>query len=999
MDERILTPGHTPAAGRFPVDETRVSPEEWPEALVEVAGPQLVLGGPGTGKTEFLARRAVHLLTEEVDVSERVLLLSFTRGGASDLRRRIRARLDRSVGRIGTTTYHGLALELLETYAARRGWPEPPTVLAGPEHVHLVGTLLAEEDPRRWSPAFRGLLPSPAFAAEVTDFLLRCREELVDAAALAELAASRDDWRGLPEFLRRYDRALRAQGRIDYGTLLTEAVALLEDPEVRRRLGERLTYVLVDEYQDTTTARSALLRLLVAHHRNLTAAADPYQAIYGFRGTSPGSLERFAVDFPPLAGGRCRRLVLTTSFRVPAAILAAAVRVAGPDLPGMAGPVLPAPGRGSVETYHFPHRHEEAGWIAAEIERLHREQGIPYGSMAVLVRNTRRLLPELSQALEHRHVPHERPDARLVDRPVVRLVLDCVRAAAGAPEVRDAALRRLLLGPLFRLTIGQLHDLRRRRTDDDPEHVLDHVPAAGALAELLHSPEWATSLPAAAGLWHLWTSLPQLVAFVMDPERAAERAAWGSFAQVLERATERDPSLTLVDHLRLTHEEGFEPTPLLARRPGDEDRLTLATLHQVKGREFSVVFIADAVEGVLPDLRARDSLLGTRHLTPHLSGDTARYRARRLEEERRLAYTAMTRVTRRVVWTTADVGPDGTRATPSRFLAYVVDATAETGGADTTAPGRYPVTPREWEASLKRTLTDPAAPSTERLAALVILADGPRVGLRPPDRLAGALPRGSDRGLVGPDPTLSPSQALLFEECPRRYALERRLGMGVEGNVHAEFGRLLHAVLERVEREALARGEAHGTLAEARHVLDDLFSPARFGGEPMATAWRRRAEAALNNLYARWPSPGRVIDVERPVELRHAGHRWKGRVDRLEERDGTVVVVDYKTARTPATLAEAATSLQLGFYALALASDPSVPPEAEFWYPLGPGRAALTVRRFDGAALDDVAARLAAAGAGIRAERWPAIVGDGCRVCAVRAVCPALPEGREAFLP
>ncbi|HSL81711.1 MAG TPA: ATP-dependent helicase, partial [Thermoanaerobaculia bacterium] len=545
--------------------ETRIDPDGWDAAVADVDGPQLVVAGPGAGKTEFLVRRALHLMDRAGVHAEQVLMLSFSRRGAADLRRRVAAGLGRSFTTLPASTFHSFAFRLVEAHGADGSGPgAAPALLTGPEQVALVADLLAGEDPPDWPVLYRGMLGTPSFADEVADFVLRCREQLVDPAGLAARAAERPEWRALPAFLERYLQELRRRGRIDYGSLQAAAVDLLGDPAVRDAVAARHPYVLVDEYQDTTVAQARLLERLTLPHRNLTVAGDPYQSIYSFRGTEIRNIASFPTDFPGTDGSPARRIVLTTSFRVPAEILQAAVRVtAGGELPGGAGPVLPAPGRGSVEVYGFDQLTHEAEWIASQVQRTHLREGIPYHRMAVLVRSKRHLLPELSRALERRGVPHDAPDTRLADHPAVRVVLDFVRAATAGGAEQGSAVQRILLGSLLGLPLAAMRELQRARArSGEPWAAVlrRHLPDGAALAGLLEDSGWAREMPAAEGFWHLWSGLPQFARAAVAPGRARDRAAWSSLGQVLGRLGERDPGATLADYLRWSDSEDFEAT-------------------------------------------------------------------------------------------------------------------------------------------------------------------------------------------------------------------------------------------------------------------------------------------------------------------------------------------------------------------------------------------------------------------------------------------------------
>lgn len=995
------------------IGEWRIQPDDWPEAIAATDGPQLVVAGPGTGKTEFLVRRAAHLIESGATHPDHVLVLTFSRRGASDLRRRISTAIGRSHVPVQASTFHSFAVRLLEVHGPALGWDRLPTLLTGPEQVELVADLLRTEDPTGWPSPFGQVLSARTFAADVADFLLRCAERLLGPDRLTERAEDRSDWRALPSFYRRYLAALEERSRIDYGTLLVSAVSALESQDVAAAAAEQFRHVIVDEYQDTSPAQVRLLELLASHHSNLTVAADPYQSIYSFRGADLASVAEFTDRFRAPDGTPARRIVLDRSFRVPAEILDAALRVtAGGALPGAAGPVLPAPHRGSVEAYTFDQASAEAEWIAAEVERLHLADRIPYRAMAVLVRSKRHLLPELSRALHRRSIPHDTPDMRLVDHPAVQAIFDVARAAALsgleealAGEDLDHALRRLLLGPLFGLSVSAERALvrQRRRSGDSWPSVLASLSGAESLAALIADDGWATRLAAADGFWHLWEHLPQLRDVVRDPGAADWRAAWAAFAQALDRQHQRDPDVTLIEYWAMSASDDFEATPLLRFDDRSTDRLVLTTLHQAKGLEFDTVFIADAAEGSFPDLRRGVSLLQSHALTPGRAEDVAGFLRFRLQEEMRLAYTAMTRARSRVVWTATVAGIDDDERRPSRFLVPVagvdgIDALGPPGEVD--GP---PLTPRQAQTHLRRVLADPGRPLPDRLAAATVLA-------APPDPLwdagsfSGVHEPGPDTGVVVPPFRLSPSQAQAYLECPRRYALEHRVRVSDRTTASATFGTLVHATLERADRTAMERSEPRPRLEDALDALESVWGEAADFGSPILNGvWMNKAQALIERLFAEWPADSEtVVDVERPLSLLLDDIEWIGRADRIEmTTEGTVRIVDYKTGATPLPVKEAESAIQLGFYLLAAAADPDVTrhgevTDAEFWYPRTSYKGFR--RRFDPNRLDDVRSQLVEIGRGIATEHWPAHVGPWCQWCTVRSVCPRWPEGREGFV-
>ncbi len=968
-----------------------IRPEQWPSAIAETDGPQIVVGGPGTGKTEFLVRRATHLIRAGIDPGE-IVVLGFSRRGAADIRNRIERELDDTTAQVSASTFHSLALRILETHGSNSGLA--PNLLTANEQVAFVADLLSGEDRSDWAIPYRPILQTSRFAQEVSDFLLRCSEQRIGPERLREF--ERDDWRGFPQFFDRYRRRLSETNRLDYGSLMTNAVDLLDDDAVAAALAAQFRYVLADEFQDTSYVQAQFLHGLYRHHHNLTAAADPYQSVYSFRGTDLRNVDRFPDEFPAADGSPARRIILTTSFRVPDEILRAAEALtAHLDLPGAAGPVEGVAAAGRVEAYRFDQATEEAEWVAREIERAHVADGTPYDAIAVFVRTKKRFMAELSRALERRRIPHNRPDSRLVDHPAVRIVFDLVTAACTTGADHNRAIRRLALGPLLRLSPGELHRLETRVAAGGWAAVLEyHSPEAAAIAALISSPEWATEAAAAEGLWHIWASLPQLASVANDPDASYERHGWSSLGQVLGRQFDRDPAISLRQYLGWTEKDDFEADPLLQYRPTPEPEVTLTTLHQAKGLEFDTVFIADAVEGVFPDLRSRESLLGTRHLSRSLPTDVVEYQRFRLQEETRLAYTAMTRASRRVVWTATGVADDLHPGGPSRFLDRL-------GGPAGRPPGHdRPVSATEAEAWLRRLAADPGAGRAARSAAISNLAAGPSWGGRHPAAIAGVLPRGSDSGIHTPGQLfLSPSQADAYGRCPRRYVFERKLGFTSGTSVHLELGKTIHEVIHQTDTTYEAPEPA-----DALAVLDARWAPEGLGGPPWADAWLERAREMLTVLYENRNAAHELIASEHPVQYAADDVTWRGQIDRVERRNDQVWIVDYKTSRTPIPQDDAAASIQLGFYVLAAQHDPEVSRHgpiggAELWYPACPQRRQpFATRSFDMGNLPLVQEAMAGLAADVEAERWEPVPGDACRNCSVRSSCPAVPEGQEPYL-
>lgn len=976
--------------------EIQVGPEDWADAIARTSGHQIVVAGPGTGKTEFLVRRVQHLVGNGLARRDQIAVICFSRRSAADLRHRIQKSLEGAGTPVDATTFHSLALRLLE--AATPG--DRPVLLTTPEQVGVVRAVLAEEDPSDWPVTYRGILTTDAFAAEAADFLMRCSERLLSPADLQEKARERADWKGLPGLYTRYLDRLTSMERTDYAVLLRSAVDLLET-EAGEDLAAHYRFVLVDEYQDTSPAQARLANLLAAPSGNLTVTGDPYQSIYSFRGAELRNVAEFHLSRP-----EAERIVLTQSFRVPQEIMDSALRVVSPGhLPGEAGRVTPAPHPGRVEAYLFDQETAEAEWIAREVERLIQAEQIEPDAIAVLVRTKKELVSELSLALQRRGVPHDPPSTRLVDHPAALLIHDLVTVAVegGAfgkhPKPvaveADRAMRRILLGPLVGLSLSRERQLlrRRRSTGESWADILgeDHP----ELSAMLASAGWATELPAADGFWEVWSGLPLFADMVADPGRAPWRRAWTALGQVLAKQSDRDPSVTLHRFFDLVAGGDYEASPLLSHQE-ETIGVTLTTMHQAKGLEFDVVFIANAVEGVFPDLRRSRRMLRPELLSPERTTDPHAQHLFRLQEEMRLAYTATTRARLRVIWTATDAGIDQGEHRPSRFLTAA--AGVETL-SELTAPAEdsgEPVTLTGAEISLRRALTEPSTPVVKRLVAAQILAN-PEEGWWDQSFFAGLAEQGPDAPILGDGLRLSPSQADSYATCPRRYALERRLRLGDASSPWAHFGSLVHEALELAEREMIGTGEPHAGLDEALQAIDTVWESADFGTQELNSAWKQQAIDCVTNLYENWPHPdGEPIELEAEVKAEIAGVPWVGKIDRLEKTGAGLRVVDYKTSKTPVTVAEAEASVQLAFYAMAAGGKEPVV-AAEMWYPRARSRR-LTTRSLDIDLVPEIVASMEEITDSIRAERWEPKPGKHCERCQFRGSCAAWPEGRGAYL-
>ncbi|WP_425541278.1 ATP-dependent helicase [Streptomyces rimosus] len=445
------------ASGAYRLVRTRPGPADPPaldarqRAVVDHrAGPLLVLAGPGTGKTTTLVEAVARRVRDGAD-PERLLVLTFSRKAAVELRDRIAARLG-SAAAPQATTFHSYCYALVRAHQDADLFADPLRLLSGPEQDLVVRELLegqaglaaAGRARVRWPDELRACLTTRGFADEVRAVLARSRELGLGPEALADFArrTGRPDWGAAADFLAEYLDVLDAQGVLDYAELVHRAVLLAERDEVAAELAARYDAVFVDEYQDTDASQIRLLRALAGGGRTLVAFGDPDQSIYAFRGADVNGILDFPLMFPRTGGDPAPVEVLGTSRRSGAAVLAATRRLTS----RMPLTRLPAQkvrehrdltavrDGGRVEVYTYPTPGAELDNIADILRRAHLEDGVPWRDMAVLVRAGARSIPGVRRALTSAGVPLEIDGDELPLRrePAVAPLLTALRVAASA---------------------------------------------------------------------------------------------------------------------------------------------------------------------------------------------------------------------------------------------------------------------------------------------------------------------------------------------------------------------------------------------------------------------------------------------------------------------------------------------------------------------------------------------------------------------------------------
>ena len=940
-------------------------------------GPLLVLAGPGTGKTTTLVEAVVDRIENRGAPPDAVLVLTFSRKAAADLRTRIASRLGRSVVTPVVMTFHAFCYALVRRFSE----PDPSgagvRLLTGPEQEFRVREILqgsTETGRADWPQSVARAFPTRAFAAEVRAVLAKARQLGMDPddVVAAGLAAYRPEWVSIGHFFDEYLDVLDAEGVLDYAELVHRCRILLADRDRVEMLRREIGCVFVDEYQDTDPAQVRLLQAIAGDGRDVVVVGDPDQSIYGFRGAEA----RGILDFPDLFVTRSRArapiVALRQTRRFGPGLLAAsrhlASRLALPRrlpaevLADFRHPeCVPGAPAGRVEVYTCVSEGAEAEHIAELLRGARLRDGVPWERMAVLVRSGRRSIPGLSRALIAAGVPVEvaGDEIPLSAELAVRPLLVALRLATRGGPIRPEEAQTLLASPLGGLDGMALRRLRRAlRTAErtelggaglprlstellaralvDPELLHECAPspevdAAAACAGLLRRCAAAiqTGSTAEEALWLLWSGTTW-------PDRLRAAAAAGG--ETARRANQDLDAVCALFDIAARSEDvaglrgvtGFLAEVEGQQIPADTLReaglrgsgVRLLTAHRAKGLEWEVVVVAGVQEGTWPDVRRRSSLLEPDRLSPAGVCD-AEPTGARIAEERRLFYVACTRARSRLI-VTAVAGTEGEGDQPSRFL-------AELGVPVTVLSGRprRPLSLSALVGELRSVSVDPEiAPALRQQAAIRLarLADAtdsegrPLVPAARPAVWWGVRPLSdAPRPRSIEDPVrLSGSQLGSVLSCPLRWFLERRAHAAPARTTAASFGSVVHVLTEYGARVGLDSAALRGHLGSVWDQLD-------FDANWLSAVERMEAELALER-FAAWQEARpaqKLLGTEVPfscdIDLGEDRVRLTGTADRVErDPDGRIRIIDFKTSRNPPSAAEVAGQDQLGAYQLAV---------------------------------------------------------------------------------
>ncbi|MET4896044.1 UvrD-helicase domain-containing protein [Sphingomonadaceae bacterium jetA1] len=630
------------------------------EAVLTTDGPVLVLAGAGTGKTAALTARLAHLLYTRKAWPSEILSVTFTNKAAREMRERVGRLVGDAVeGMPWLGTFHAIGAKMLRRHAELVGLQSNFSILDTDDQLRLLKQLIvtADIDEKRF--------PARALGGLIDEWK---NKGLVPADIDAGESERYANGRG-GELYQLYQDRLRSVNACDFGDLLLHVLTILKtNREVLEQYQQRFRYIMVDEYQDTNSVQYLWLRLLAQARKNIACVGDDDQSIYSWRGAQVENILRFERDFP---GAKVIRL--EQNYRSTPHILGAASGVIAHN-GGRLGKTLwtELDVGEKVQVLGVWDGPEEARRVGEEIEAA-RRAGRSYDDIAILVRAQHQ-----TREFEDRFIAIGLPyrivgGFRFYERAEIRDALAYLRVVNQPSD--DLAFERIVNVPKRGLgdkALAKIHQLARA----------EGLPLTLAAARILDTdeltPQARRSLGNLIGDIARWRDMArdlphaELARQMLDEsgytamyqnEKSAESAGRLENLSELVRAMEDYESLgAFLEHVSLVMD-----------RDGDrrEPEVTIMTIHAAKGLEFDTVFLAGWEEGLFPSQRAIDE------------GGT-----RSLEEERRLAYVAITRARRKAVILHAAnrrIYGQWTSSLPSRFVGelpaeHIESESSMTGG-------------------------------------------------------------------------------------------------------------------------------------------------------------------------------------------------------------------------------------------------------------------------------------------------------------------------------
>ena len=605
------------------------------EAVLTTEGPLLILAGAGSGKTRVITNRIAYLIREKGVSPRNILAITFTNKAASEMRERVEASVGIDAGGAWISTFHSACVKILRMYSHLIGYDNNFTIYDADDQKTVIKNICKKLDidtkhyKEKW------------FLSQISS----AKDELKGTEQFALDAGGDFYLEKVARVYEEYQRELKRNNAFDFDDLIVKTVELFRhDPEILERFQERFRYISVDEYQDTNTAQFVFVSLLAAKYHNICVVGDDDQSIYKFRGANIENILQFEKVFPD-----AKVIRLEQNYRSTQNILNAANAVIKNNRNRKAKSLWTEHEEGElIKLFHVNNPYEEADRVVDQIKRYMRE-GYKLNDCACLYR-TNAQSRTLEEAFVRANLPYKIVGGvNFYQRKEIKDVLAYLKTIDNARD--DVAVRRIInvpkrgIGAVAVNTVQNLADDRGVNFYTALDDGINEGLFGKGGEKLREFRNLIESLKESAGISNehgRQMSLKELMEEVL--EKTGYRREL-ELENTVEAQTRLENIDELINKLALYEDTAEEPTlsgfleevSLVAdidSWSADSDYVSLITIHSAKGLEFPIVFLCGMEDGLFPMSAAINSM-----------------DEEDLEEERRLAYVAITRAKEKLILT------------------------------------------------------------------------------------------------------------------------------------------------------------------------------------------------------------------------------------------------------------------------------------------------------------------------------------------------------------
>lgn len=576
------------------------------EAVLYNEGPLLIIAGAGAGKTKTLTTKIAYLIEEGFAYPYNVLAITFTNKAAKEMKDRLYGLIGDLAKKVQVSTFHSFGLKLLRENYEKLGYEANFVIMDSDDSLTVVKKIVKDlgYDPKIYNPrAIRNKISS-------------CKNEMMTPEMYERYAVS-DYEKVMHKVYEKYEEKLKKNNSVDFDDLLLLPIKLFkENPSVLQKYQELYQYILIDEYQDTNEAQYILSKLISAKSRKITCVGDDSQSIYSFRGANYKNILNFEKDYKD-----AKTILLEENYRSTSTILDAANQVIKNNTQRKDKNLWTSRGKGEkIKYYRAYNERDEAQYVIRKIKEL-RNKDVEYKDIAVLYRTNAQ-----SRVLEEEMLKENMPyrvigSFYFYSRKEIKDLIAYLRLIHNSKD--NVSLLRIINTPKRGIGLKTIENLTMKA--DETGTSIYEVISSGKELEFKKTIEQLKSLSEELTLTELIDKV--LDASGMRQELESEKTLESEvrlenleeFKSITKSFEEREGLVSLEDFLLeislISDVEEYKDDP---------NRVSLMTVHSVKGLEFNHVFVVGMEEGIFPHM---NSLMETSEL----------------EEERRLCYVAITR--------------------------------------------------------------------------------------------------------------------------------------------------------------------------------------------------------------------------------------------------------------------------------------------------------------------------------------------------------------------